>query len=422
MRDQAKRYWPILLIFSAALGVRLGIVLYLDNYHSPVTWEYGEIAQGLVEGKGFAVHAAGDYAIYQGYRSWIPPLYPSLLAGFIYFGGTSAFLLLELLQAVLGACTCLLIYALGKELFGRSTACVGAIALSFYPPLVIKIAYIDPITIEVLLLVAAFLLLARCGEKPSLAKGIAAGWLLGLFALSRPALFPCAALLFGAWFIQGNMRQRHWRAVVLVFILGFSPWTLRNYLVHQQVVLVSTNGGYNFWIGNNAFATGEAYAADGQPVWTKMPAELKARVLAAGEAAGDRILYKEGMRWVTDNPAAFAALTAKRFVYFWWFRPGAGVGQGAHSTFPASWRFGYQIFYALLLVGAVIGLVLSRHWWPQLLPFYALFAGFTLVYSVFFVHTRYRMVLEPFLIVLAAFGANALAKRHALWQRDDRGE
>ena len=36
-----------------------------------------------------------------------------------------------------------------------------------------------------------------------------------------------------------------------------SPWTLRNYRVHGEWILISSNGGINFWIGNNEQATGE---------------------------------------------------------------------------------------------------------------------------------------------------------------------
>ncbi|MEW6756518.1 MAG: hypothetical protein AB1505_36940, partial [Candidatus Latescibacterota bacterium] len=73
--------------------------------------------------------------------------------------------------------------------------------------------------------------------------------------------------------------------------------------------------------------------------------------------------------------------------------------------------WGYRLSHGSVLVLAAAGAWLARHQWRRLLPLYLLFASLTAVYSVFFVHTRYRMVLEPFLLLLAG---------HALacgWQR-----
>ena len=60
------------------------------------------------------------------------------------------------------------------------------------------------------------------------------------------------------------------------------------------------------------------------------------------------------------------------------------------------------------LLAAGVGVWAARAAWRRLWPIYALFVSLTAVYSVFFVHTRYRMILEPFLLVLAAHGMAVL--------------
>ena len=64
---------------------------------------------------------------------------------------------------------------------------------------------------------------------------------------------------------------------------------------------------------------------------------------------------------------------------------------------------GYKVSYGLLLLAGMSGLVLTRARWQELFPYYLLFGSLTLVYSVFFIHTRYRMLLEPFLMLFAAY-------------------
>jgi len=165
--------------------------------------------------------------------------------------------------------------------------------------------------------------------------------------------------------------------------------------------VAAPDGGFNFWIGNNPLATGEAYDATGEPVWTRIPEPMKQQLAAQSEVQQDQFLYREGLRFIHDEPGRFLTLTACRRFYFWWFRPGAGSGQ---SPYPPHWILAYQLVYGMVLVAAGVGVWASRASWRRLWSIYALFVSLTAVYSVFFVHTRYRMILEPFLLVLAAHG------------------
>ena len=380
----------LLLVIVAGFALRLFLVWYLDNYHAPIAWEYGEIARNLHAGKGY---------LYLSYRSWMPPIYPLLLAGLMRVFGGDGFLALEIVQAALSAGTGLLLHLLGRRLFGRSAGQLALVLMILYPPLAIKTAYVDPITVEIFLLAGAFVFLYRCMDGGSLVDRVMAGGCLGLCALSRPTLLAFVVVLSCGWLLWRKGQGRNWGVILTVFVVCLLPWTLRNYAVQGELVLVSSNGGFNFWIGNNPLATGEAYAWDGKPMWTKMPRELKEKLAGLSEGARDRALYQEGLRFIRQDPAGFFKLALKRIGYFWWFRPQAGSGD---LTYPALWSLGYYVLYGLLLVAGMAGLFASRLRWRDLLPFYALFLSLTLVYIVFFVHTRYRMILEPFLMVFAA--------------------
>ena len=78
------------------------------------------------------------------------------------------------------------------------------------------------------------------------------------------------------------------------------------------------------------------------------------------------------------------------------------------SPYPPHWVLAYQLVYGVVLAAAGVGVWASRSEWRRLWPIYALFISLTAAYSVFFVHTRYRMILEPFLLVLAAHGLAVL--------------
>ena len=91
---------------------------------------------------------------------------------------------------------------------------------------------------------------------------VGVGLSLGLCALVRPNVLlfaPFAALMV----FMKDWREGGWRnafksaalltAVTLVVIL---PVTLRNWMVARQPVLISSNGGINFYIGNGPHASG----------------------------------------------------------------------------------------------------------------------------------------------------------------------
>lgn len=391
--------WIVFASLVIALAVRLLLVWKLDNFQHPISWEYGEIARNLV--------TDGEYAIW-GLRSWMPPLYPALMAASMYLF-TEPFLALEIFQAVLSTFSGLLLYWLAKELFDERTGYVALLGFALYPPLAVKVAYVDPITVEMALVCAAFLLLARARSRGDLPEVAVAGLLLGLAALSRPVLLVAAPAIAatGIWAMNGKKG----RGVLFLatFCLAVLPWTARNYAVHEEIVLVSSNGGFNFWIGNSSLATGEAYAVDGEPIWTKMPAELQERLGGRGEVERDRMLYREGWSWIRREPVKFVRLCLQRATYFWWFRPQAGKGQ--HGQVAVSWVIGYKVLYGVLLLLAVVGTALARKRWRDFLPFWALLTALTFVYALFFVHTRYRMVIEPLLIAFASYAVVEMVRR-----------
>ena len=403
LREQVS--WPysegvwVGAVAICAIAMRCLAVWMAGDFRAPITWEYGQIASHLLGGDGFVITSvAGTYP----YRSWLPPVYPFFLAGFMLL--PLGMLWLQLAQACLSGLTCLLLFFLGRRLFGKECGLVAAILMAIYPPLILKVGRIDPVTLEALFLSGALLGLIHFHDTHRRASGVAAGLLLALCVLTKPVLLVPFVLLSLMWFVWKCIGLRQWMWIALPLCLGLLPWTARNYAIHGTFVPVSTNSGYNLWIGNNALATGEAYGTDGTPIWTQMPPELIRALADQNEVGRSRMLSGMAFDWIVRNPAQFIDLSISRMGYFWWFRPRAGVGQNTATTYSATWVIGYKLVYGVLLLLAVVGVMRTRRLWPRLLPLYAALIGVSATYSVFFIHTRYRMALEPTLMLFAAVG------------------
>jgi 4-amino-4-deoxy-L-arabinose transferase-like glycosyltransferase len=186
-----------------------------------------------------------------------PPLY-------LYFVGAlyQAFGTLEAVkyaQAVLGALLVPAVGLVGRRAFGARAGLAAAAIAALYPELVWFASHFWAETVFTALLWWALERTTAADERGSPALAAAAGALFGLATLTRETVlyFLPAAALWLAWRSAGGVRRA---AVFLLAALALVvPWTVRNYLVFDALVPVSTSGALNLWQGNTRLTRQEVY-------------------------------------------------------------------------------------------------------------------------------------------------------------------
>jgi hypothetical protein len=145
-------------------------------------------------------------------------------------------------------------------------------------------------------------------------------------------------------------------------------------------------------------------ASGGPRAWQMHPAFNEpemARYRALGEVGYMRVKQREAMTFITRDPGRFARATIRRAIFFWF-----GTESPARVfAFPGA-------VYAIVSLFAFAGLtaaVLQRH--PAAVPFASVVALFPLVYYVTHAELRFRHLIEPQLLVLAAYGGAAAWRR-----------
>src|SRR5262245_27872587 len=91
----------LFLLALLAISLRVAVVVWLQSYRGPFTYEHGEIAENLLAGRGFRVMFLGS----DGPTSQQAPFYPALLATAYWLFGvrsSGAFLAVQLLQCAAG--------------------------------------------------------------------------------------------------------------------------------------------------------------------------------------------------------------------------------------------------------------------------------------------------------------------------------
>ena len=264
------------------------------------------------------------------------------------------------------------------------------------------------------------------------------GLVLGLSALNRPLIIVFLAPLFGwLWLNRADLPVRWWQLGIVIAVtthLVVTPWVFRNTAIHRVPVLISTNGGFTFWNGNNPFTTGsgfDVYAGrataylgqqstsssdlldtdDGPIVIMEpypLPSIVRDNLDSLSEVELDRALYRASWEFIRSHPRRWLGLAVAKLRALWWFRPNIGTYR---DFYESAWITPYKLVYTVLLILVLSGiLVASRHWRRTAL-LYLLFGTLTVGYVSFNVITRYRWEMEPFLILIASVPVSRLSRQ-----------
>lgn len=401
-------------LFLLALGIRLG---YVADVHDSVTFSsplvdaytYDLTARSVAENGLSAL----ELPFYQ------PPLYPLLLAA-TYSVTDGSWVAPRVIQAILGALTVLLAFFLAARLGGRRAGSLAAGLMAVYGPAIYLEGELLPPALVLPLVMGGLLLLIRADEsrRPILPL-IAAGVLFGTAGAVRPTLLLVGALAT-LWWLRGTggPKARARTALLLVAAVAapILPFTIANRVGGGETVLVSWNGGINFYLGNGANSDSLTAIQPGHHWYRLQVAPFRAGVFGSRRAESDYWIQRAREEAVAD-PGAWLAASARKVLRL------LDARETPRNTDYEDFRRDSRVL-SLPLPGfgiaaplAFLGLVLAfgpgrapprRRW--LLVAVLAAVAGENVA---FFVAGRYRLEAVPVLCVLAGLGAEQLIRRRA---------
>jgi 4-amino-4-deoxy-L-arabinose transferase-like glycosyltransferase len=207
--------------------------------------------------------------------------------------------------------------------------------------------------------------------------------------------FLCPLLMAGAAFEGPNRFRRAGIVLVtssLLFAGLMAPWWVRNYAVFGTFVPFSTSAWENAYLGNNP------HNSDAGIDWTSdVEPDFMQRISAvSNELEREHTFRAATINYVVNDPYGFFDRMCKKFVRFWNFVPNAEAFRSPLYRIVSALSFGPILLLALVCA--------IRHWRMRqpFLPIYLLIGYFTAVHVVIIASLRYRLPLEPFLILLAS--------------------
>lgn len=393
---------PLLVVFLAALAVKAAVLWSLHAH--PLLQPAGDMDSAVY----LSLARSGPPAV----AYFVSPLY----LYFLKVAGASI-LAARILQIVLGSIGVVLLFAAARRWFGDRGAIVTAVLAILTGVITFNEVTILQSALDPFLVALALWLLTLALQSDDDARLFAAtGGAAALFALNRPNSLLWIAALAALLLVQRRLRGAIAFAIGVAVLLA--PVAIRNYAVAHELVLVSSHGGLNFYIGNNEEADGTYHVVPGirptiagQSVDAKAMAEAAThRPMTAREVS--RWFYARSFAWMRAHPADALALFARKLAYT------------IHET-DLALNFSYDFFrrdvaspLRVLLVGpwllvplgvaGALTRIRDRRFrvWLAFIPVYALSV------AIFFVASRYRL---PLLLAFAVCAAGVVHVRRA-WQ------
>jgi 4-amino-4-deoxy-L-arabinose transferase-like glycosyltransferase len=415
------------LIVLVALLLRVGFAWDYVGQNSrqalavlPFLQESGNIAASLASGHGFS----SPFRIETGPTAWMPPAYPWLLAGIFRVFGVrtyASFLAAVALNLLCSAFTCVPIFLVGKRVSGLTVAASAAWLWAFFPNTILN-AFESMWDASLGALLAATILWATLAIEKSerWRDWLGYGLLWGVALLTNVTLISLLPLLLG-WlayrrrklFLDSRDPAGRVRAIFAkpVFAFGIAvlccvPWTVRNYLVFHRVVPMRSTLGLQLWIGNNENPQ-EAWKEELHPIFNSGE---RARYVRMGEIEYMREKQSEAIEFILAHPARDVRQFASRFIATW--SGGTPTPLQDFVRTPGLWFRGVLLFNFFVAIGAAAGIVVL---WKQRSAYVFPIAVFPVVfpwaYYLTLVVPRYRLPVDPVVMLLTAVAVQAICSR-----------
>ncbi len=323
-------------------------------------------------------------------------------------------LVARLIQVVVvGVLQPYLAYLIGRRLFGEwvGVAAAGLTAVYFYFIYYGATLMTEPFYITVIL-ASLYVTILLAEEKRGLRWGVLLGLLLGLTVLLRQLYmlfvpFQLLWLLWAGWKGHGRIPWAQTIAAGLVIVVMVLPFTYYNYTRFGRFVLLNTNAGYAFYLGNHP-VYGTRFIPILDDYRPLIPQDVPINEL--DEAALDQEFLQRGIGFVTADPGRYVLLSLSRIPVYFTFWPTADSGLLSNVARMGS--------FGLLLPFMAYGLFLAlrRQWgWSLLAQPVFLLILFCLIYTAVHLLTwaliRYRLPVDAVLLIFAGLGVVDLVGR-----------
>lgn len=317
----------------------------------------------------------------------------------------------RLIQLIGGVIICLITYLIGKRVFNQVVGIISALLCAVCGTLIFHEGVLLSTALTTIFAIVSIFFFIKGQENLRWINFIFGGLFLGLATLSQPNIILFLPFILIWMFIALKISKREilikYVIILLAFFITISPVTIRNYVYSGKFILLTTAGGFQFWLGNNEHATGvfdfcHPYLDELQEKAKKEKKELYAQ---------------DVLRFVKKDPGAFLKLQIKKCSLFWGYRDiphqiNYEIAKDSNSLL----RLPFVITFGELAILGLAGLFLSLIQWQRNLLLSLFIVSYSFSVIAFLIVGRYRPPIIPPLAIFSGFTIYFIFNR--LWRKE----
>lgn len=353
---------------------------------------YDKIAVNLIKYRQYATEPGKPTASRE-------PVYPYFLAIIYFVFGLSNYTAVRVIQIFISSLTCVMVFLLALDLFNKKIATLAGLVSCFWPHFIYYSTTILRETLFCFLLVCSVYSLNKLYRgKNKIMILLVTGIICAFTALTNSTSM--VFLFFGFISILLVRKIKQIIVVGLIFSIIYSLWVIRNYRVFKTFVIGSTIAGISMY-GNLAIPWEILGTPEELKFWEKDETKRKAS-LARDEVEANKIFVEASLEIIKKDIWNNLFLKSiRRFIKLYRFYPHRGKGYAHSETLII---FVNLLSYGLLFPFFIFSFFYKLKEFKNYMFLYLPLICFTVVYSLIWAVIRYRLPLEPYIIIFSSFG------------------
>ena len=381
-------------IAAMAIVIRIAAWFILDPVLESDGLAYFTMAKSLAD-NNIITDNFGQHAFYSSG-------YPIFIAPFFYMFGSSDFVAIGV-NLFLCALSTFLLAAIAQQLTSNRWVTITAtVVYALWLPSVWNATMLakENATTPLVLCVVWCALQVRRSQNPfGYILGAGVAWGCGIVTGGSSVLtaLGIGAALFALWRDRGISKLFIGAAFFAIgALIPVSPWL---YATNEMVgaPVLTTNGSFNLYLGNNPAATGSFVSISDTPVghnWSQLRSQLTEVELSA-------YLKNKSIEWIERNPISTIILSIKKLFLFW--EPNVpDRADFAASKIISIIRFMEVFEYICVLIAGLYAISKKNFNKCDRIIIVLIIIGFWVVHTAAYIIPRYRDPITPIFIVLAS--------------------
>ena len=391
--------WLILL----SLLLRFVTVYFIRDNHLDNEWQI--LVNNLANYQSYSFYTFDNQLIQSAY---MPPMY----AFFIYFvktvtsfDGTNLVNLVIFIQIILSIYSIYLFYQINQNFFSDKLYLINSLIFSIIPLNIYSCGQISSINLQIFLSLLFLKYLILLIHKNKFGNIFPFSIISGLLILTRGEFLLIFILIIFFIFFNKKIKFINLIKILIIVSLVVSPYVVRNYIHFDQIFIVKSFG-YNLWKGNNQLSPPEGYGdfsnAKFNPINDQLDNLEKNKFY---EIKRDQIFFGEAINNLRKDSFYYFKLFFKKIFSYYFI--------DLNSNYPNYYNLFHVLPIFLISILSFPGLFtfFQRNKFESRCLVLYLFLNL-LIFSVFFILPRYKLIILPVQIILAAHFITYIMKRY----------